>query len=75
VLLIERWGFLGGSATAGAVAQFVGRETDGSRQIIQGLAEEVVQRLERRGGSGGHTRFIMSTGVLLSADPAIFAES
>jgi hypothetical protein len=62
VLLIERWGFLGGSATAGAVAQFVGWETAAGRQIIQGLAEEVVQRLERRGGSGGHTRFVMSTG-------------
>ena len=62
VLLIERWGFLGGSATAGAVGQFVGWETAAGRQIIQGLAEEVVQRLEWRGGSGGHTRFIMSTG-------------
>jgi hypothetical protein len=62
VLLVERWGFLGGSATAGAVGQFVGWETDAGRQVIHGLAEEVVQRLERRGGSGGHTHFTMSTG-------------
>lgn len=62
VLLVERWGFLGGSATAAAVGQFVGWETAAGRQVIQGLAEELVQRLERHGGSGGHTRFIMSTG-------------
>lgn len=62
VLLVERWGFLGGSATAGAVGQFVGWETAAGRQVIQGLAEEVVQRLERQGGSGGHTHFTMSTG-------------
>src|SRR3712207_9496057 len=47
VLLVERWGFLGGSATAGAVGQFVGWETAAARQVIHGLAEEVVQRLER----------------------------
>jgi hypothetical protein len=62
VLLVERWGFLGGSATAGAVGQFVGWETAAGRQVIQGLAEEVVRRLERHGGSGGHTHFVMSTG-------------
>ena len=62
VLLVERWGFLGGSATAGAVGQFVGWETTAGRQVIHGLAEEVVRRLERHGGSGGHTRFVMSTG-------------
>jgi hypothetical protein len=62
VLLVERWGFLGGSATAGAVGQFVGWETAAGRQVIHGLAEEVVRRLERHGGSGGHTHFTMSTG-------------
>jgi hypothetical protein len=61
-LLIERWGFLGGSATAAAVGQFVGWETEAGRQVIQGTAEEVVRRLERHGASGGHTRFTMSTG-------------
>src|ERR687893_2131430 len=59
VLLVERWGFLGGSATAGAVGQFVGWETAAGRQVIHGLAEEVVQRLERHGGPGGPTPLIM----------------
>ena len=62
VLLAERWGFLGGSATAGAVGQFVGWKTAAGRQVIQGIAEEIVRRLERHGGSGGHTHFTMSTG-------------
>lgn len=61
-LLVERWGFLGGSATAAAVGQFVGWETAAGRQVIQGTAEEIVQRLESYDASGGHTRFIMSTG-------------
>ena len=44
-LLVERWGFLGGSATAGAVGQFVGWETAAGRQVVRGIAEEIVQRL------------------------------
>lgn len=62
VLLVERWGFLGGSATAAAVGQFVGWETEAGRQVIQGVAEEIVGRLARSGGTDGHTRFTMSTG-------------
>lgn len=62
VLLVERWGFLGGSATAAAVGQFVGWETESGRQVIQGLGEEIVGRLAQHGGSSGHTRFTMSTG-------------
>ncbi|MFC3127755.1 FAD-dependent oxidoreductase [Pseudoroseomonas globiformis] len=61
-LLVERWGFLGGSATAAAVGQFVGWETAAGRQVIRGTAEEIVQRLGQEGASGGHTRFTMSTG-------------
>jgi hypothetical protein len=61
-MIVERWGFLGGSATAGAVGQFVGWATEAGRQVIQGMAEEVVTRLARHGGSGGHTVFTMSTG-------------
>lgn len=62
VLLVERWGFLGGSATAAAVGQFVGWETEAGRQVVQGLAEELVGRLVAAGAAAGHTRFTMSTG-------------
>jgi len=61
-VLFERHGFLGGAATAGAVGQFVGWETAAGRRVIAGLAEEIVQRLEAMDGSGGHSRFVMSTG-------------
>jgi hypothetical protein len=61
-LVLERHGFLGGAATAGAVGQFVGWETRAGRRVIAGLAEEIVQRLEALGGSAGHGHFVMSTG-------------
>ena len=61
-LLIERWGFLGGSATAAAVGQFVGWETEAGRRVIRGIAEEIVENLVARGASDGHSHFVMSTG-------------
>ena len=61
-LLVERWGFLGGSATAAAVGQFVGWETAAGRRVIRGIAEEIVERLVARAASAGHTHFTMSTG-------------
>jgi hypothetical protein len=61
-LLVERWGYLGGSATAAAVGQFVGWETEAGRQVVQGIAEEIVARLIARGGASGHDHFVMSTG-------------
>jgi FAD dependent oxidoreductase len=62
VLLVERYGFLGGNATAGAVSQFNSWQTAGGRRIVAGLAAEVVERLTRMGGAGQHQVFTMSTG-------------
>ena len=62
VLLVERYGFLGGNATAGAVAQFNSWQTAGGRRVVAGLADEVVQRLRTYGGAGAHEVFTMSTG-------------
>jgi hypothetical protein len=62
VLLVERWGFLGGAATAAAVGQFVGWETAAGRRVVAGIAEEVVARLMALGASDGHSHFTMSTG-------------
>ena len=45
VILAERYGFLGGNATAGAVAQFISWQTAAGRRVVAGLADEVVQRL------------------------------
>lgn len=62
VLLVERYGFLGGNATAGAVAQFNSWQTANGRRVVAGLAQEVVDRLRRYGAAGAHRTFVMSTG-------------
>jgi hypothetical protein len=62
VLLVERYGFLGGNATAGAVAQFNSWQTGNGRRVIAGLAAEVVERLRRYSAAGEHQTFVMSTG-------------
>ncbi|SEF26779.1 FAD dependent oxidoreductase [Variovorax sp. NFACC28] len=62
VVLVERYGFLGGNATAGAVAQFNSWQTGNGRKVVAGLADEVVERLRRYGGAREHDRFVMSTG-------------
>ncbi|MFM1856809.1 MAG: hypothetical protein RLZ83_2118 [Pseudomonadota bacterium] len=62
VLLVERYGFLGGNATAGAVAQFNCWQTGNGRRVIAGLAQEVVERLRKYKAAGPHENFVMSTG-------------
>ena len=62
VILIERYGFLGGNATAGAVAQFNSWQTANGRRVVAGLADEVVARLRGYGAVGVHEVFTMSTG-------------
>ncbi|HEX2887080.1 FAD-dependent oxidoreductase [Vineibacter terrae] len=62
VLLVERYGFLGGNATAGAVAQFNSWQTASGRRVVAGLADEVVARLTQLGAAGAHQTFVMSTG-------------
>ncbi|MBA2961663.1 MULTISPECIES: FAD-dependent oxidoreductase [Ramlibacter] len=62
VILAERYGFLGGNATAGAVAQFNSWQTANGRRVVAGLAAEVVERLRTYGGAGEHHQFVMSTG-------------
>lgn len=62
VLLVERYGFLGGNATGGAVAQFNSWQTANGRRVIAGLASEVVERLRAYQAAGEHEVFVMSTG-------------
>lgn len=61
-LLVERYGFLGGNATAGAVGQFNSWQTALGRRVVAGLADEVVDRLRAREAAGAHEVFVMSSG-------------
>jgi len=51
-LLVERYGFLGGMATAGLVNPFM-TWFAGGEQIINGIFQEVLDRLAAKGGFGG----------------------
>src|ERR671929_1836166 len=53
VLLVERYGFLGGMGTAGGVTNFAGLyglvhgET---RQVVHGVVDDLLSRIDRLGG-------------------------
>jgi hypothetical protein len=51
--LVERYGFLGGTATAAMVGPWMTFHS-GSERIVGGIAEEIVERLVAMGGSSGH---------------------
>lgn len=52
VALVERYGFLGGNATAGLVGPFMTSYTDdGETQLIRGVFDELVRRMEAIGGA------------------------
>lgn len=52
-LLVERYGFLGGTATAAMVGPWMTFHSGGDR-IVGGIAQEIVERLVRAGASPGH---------------------
>jgi hypothetical protein len=52
-LLIERYGFLGGTATASMVGPWMTFHS-GKERIVGGIAQEIVERLMRVGASPGH---------------------
>ena len=55
VLLAERYGFLGGTATAAMVGPWMTFHS-GEKRIVGGIAQEIVERLMERGASPGHLR-------------------
>jgi len=52
-LLVERYGFLGGTATAAMVGPWMTYHS-GTERIVGGIAQEIVERLMALGGSQGH---------------------
>ncbi|MDF1514485.1 MAG: FAD-dependent oxidoreductase [Anaerolineae bacterium] len=58
--LVEHYGFLGGAATAGLVGPFMTSfNGDGTTQLIGGVFDELVRRMEDLGGAV-HPRYIRS---------------
>lgn len=55
-LLVERYGFLGGMSTVALVYPWMTFHTETGRQVIKGIAQEIVERLMKSGGSPGHLR-------------------
>ncbi|MBV8432870.1 MAG: FAD-dependent oxidoreductase [Candidatus Eremiobacteraeota bacterium] len=54
-LLVERYGFLGGTATAAMVGPWMTFHSGGER-VVGGIAQEIVERLMAKGASPGHLR-------------------
>ena len=51
-VLVERYGFLGGTSTAGMVGPFMTSYTpDGKRQLVAGVFQEVIDKMVQMGGA------------------------
>ncbi|XHR30986.1 MAG: FAD-dependent oxidoreductase [Chthoniobacteraceae bacterium] len=53
-LLIEEHGFLGGSLTAMGVGPMMSFHNAAGEQVVKGLPDELIRRLQKRGASPGH---------------------
>lgn len=53
VILIERWGFLGGTLTACGTGPMMTFHA-GDRQVVRGICDELIERLKAKGLSTGH---------------------
>ncbi len=50
VILVERYGYLGGLASGGLIVLLLTLDDGAGRQVVAGLCQELVERLESRGG-------------------------
>nr|WP_145406436.1 FAD-dependent oxidoreductase [Paenibacillus xylanexedens] len=73
VVLVERYGFVGGMSTAAMVYPWMTFHTEQGEQVIRGIAQEIVDRLQACEGSPGHLRdtvgFVHS---VTPYDPAVY---
>ena len=54
VLLVEEHGFLGGSLTAMGVGPMMSFHNPSGEQVVRGIPDELIGRLQARGASLGH---------------------
>jgi hypothetical protein len=55
-VLIEKYGFIGGMSTAALVYPWMTFHTTEGKQVIKGIAQEIIDRLMALGASPGHLR-------------------
>jgi hypothetical protein len=55
-ILVERYGFIGGMSTAALVYPWMTFHTLEGKQVIKGIAQEIIDRLMAMNGSPGHLR-------------------
>lgn len=72
-LLIEKFGFMGGTNGAGWTTVFNRFHDVYGEQVIKGIPDEIVQRMKEMGGTAGYNSFIPGTVSYASAhlDPEI----
>ena len=69
VLLVERYGFLGGLATAGLVAPILGHVASGSTTpIVEGLLKEMTERMHELDGAPAWTEASGEWGIRFDAE-------
>ncbi len=70
VILLERYGFLGGMSTIASVYPWMTFHTMDGKQVIKGIGQEIVERLMEQGASPGHLRDTVGfTHTLTPYDP------
>lgn len=67
VLLVERYGFMGGTSTAAMVGPWMTFHAADGNQVIRGIPQELVDRMVASGASLGHIRDPL--GVIYSLTP------
>jgi len=72
VLLIERYGFLGGTMTAvtlGSICGLYGVRAGRIQRLVRGIADEIVERLRQRGGAGEPKQWLQTASLPYHPEP------